>query len=386
MVSLAARMDCPEAFRAARLTRCDRDSGPLPELLRFMLLRSLAVVGAVFAMLNLGLSLTMRAAALWDRPADVQTRNMLHSRVRQAFSAPRAPEAVFIGDSLVLGAHLSERDTRWEQRTLSAQFARLASDQTGRPYGALNLGINGVLYSELACVSEVVLAHQPAVVVIHVSPRPFSDDFRVATTETERAFLCPPQHSMPRIQGTVDGLRNAVPVLRDRDLLQFLMLGAPPRAALLAHMHDWLAPPAPPMEEPSEDDLEAAEILKEMAWRTKAAARLASVRVDSQHPQAPALTRLLALLSNARSTRVMLFYLTENLEPLAAQMDVNRYGMETRRFEQLVRRQLSGTHVSFDVVPQSSLAGHYTDHVHLDADGYRILAQRLLATVHGKKP
>ena len=67
-------------------------------------------------------------------------------------------------------------------------------------------------------------------------------------------------------------MRGSVSVLHDRDLLQFNLLGAPPRAVLLERVTAWLASPVPQTEELTEDDLEAAEILKDMAWRTKAGA------------------------------------------------------------------------------------------------------------------
>lgn len=351
-----------------------------------MLARSAALVSLAFFALNLAMLAAVHSYGLWRPPIDVQSRTAYQARVAAFFNEPATARAVFLGDSLVFGSQLkTEHGNTWPERTLSARFAARAKSAGKGRYAALNLGINGVLFSELDCVASEVLAHKPELLFINLSARPFSADFRVPTKESERAFLCPARAGLrERAHDTLaTQVMLGLPVLRFREIAQVALLGNTPREHLLSSSDAWLAklPSAAKRsdDESDEDDAELAEVMREMAWRTKAAARYNTISVSTSHPQAAELARLLRRLSAQKETEVVLFYLRENLTPLEGQLDLPHYRVETAKFEALVRSQLRGSAVHFVVVPSEPLADHYVDHIHLDAQGYDMLAQTLLS-------
>jgi lysophospholipase L1-like esterase len=343
------------------------------------MLRLASLIVVAFAAANLAFHLAVQRSGSAARPIDLQTHAMVASRLADFFDREPGParggevRAIFLGDSLMFGAHLEAREGHgWPARALPAQFA--ARPRAGTRHAALNLGVNGVLFSELACIAEDVLAHAPELLVINVSPRPFSADFAVDTTQTERAFLCPPTGLEGRALGL---LGRALPVLGERDLAQLAWLGKPPRPWLLDHLKQGLSRlGSPEPEAPNEEDIEAAEVMRDMAWRLKAAARYNAIEVSASHPQMAALQRLLALVKAQSHTRVLILYVEENTAPVAAQLDAAHYAAQSAKFAELVEGALSGAaRARFAKVPAERLSGHYVDHIHLDAAGYGILAQ-----------
>lgn len=346
-----------------------------------MLARAAAIVVMTFGALNLCAAWYVEAAGLAQRPLEIQTRAAYQARLSTFFERPARARCVVMGDSLILGQHLEARHgSAWPRHTLSARFA--AASRGAGHYETLNLGVNGVLFSELRCMLRDVLARAPELLLVNLSPRPFSADFRVPASDTERAFLCPAGGGARAQLNEVLAaeVASAVPVLRFRDMVQVAWFGAPPRERALQLLDASLArlaPAAAPVEQ-EDEDAELAEIMREMAWRTKAAARFDSIEVAQDHPQAAALRAMLGLLKEQRSTRVVLFYLKENIAPLERHLNVAHYQAQSERFTALVQRELAGSAVRFVVIPSERLAQHYTDHIHLDAQGYELLARILL--------
>lgn len=323
-----------------------------------------------FVIVNALVWFWVTTAGLEAQPVDLQTRLVYRLRLDSFFAREPNPRAVFVGDSLVHGAHLREREgSRWVQHTLPAQFDN----------HALNLGVDGLLFSELACVVHDVLARKPEVLVIVISPRPLAAELASANAESARPFLCPARGQQPLDRfGDVLGelAYRSVPAYRYRDLLQLHYLDTTPRAFLLGQLTPRLQ--TPDDDGPADPDEQAA--LAGMMQRMRVAQRLASVELDLQHPQARALTQLLAALKQQTQTRVLVVYLRENLAPLAGALNVPRYEDSAQRFATWVDGQLAGAKRSRFIVECADLyAGEYVDHIHLTSRGYKQLAERLHA-------
>lgn len=361
-------------------------SGQLP-----MIARTVLPVACAFAVANVLLLCGVRASGIEHVPVDLQTRSMYRARLA-GFFARAAPErsAVLLGDSLVFGAHLQASEGElWHRKTLSAGFERAARSRTGFDVAALNLGVNGILFSDLACVAEDVLARRPSVLIVGLSPRPFSSDFAEDGGESARDFLCPKEPSGPfeRIRVTASELAGElVPAYRYRDLLQFGALGTTPRAFARSAVLSRLSRPkqdaaaADPSELQDEDAEEERAVLAEMVQRMRAAQRYNSIEIRDDHPQARALAQLLTLLGTQRSTRVLVFYLKENVTAISGQLDLEHYARVSARFAELVRAGLTGAErARFVAIDSDPFAGEYVDHIHLTAKGYTRLAEHLAA-------
>jgi lysophospholipase L1-like esterase len=340
-----------------------------------VLTRLVAAVLVVFAALNGVLALVVEQSGLAERPLDVQTRGLYEVRLGELGRAAVA------GDSLAFGAHLADKHgASWPALALPGQLEQRLRKAGDRDVEVLNLGINGLLFRELGCVVRDVLARRPALLFVNVSPRPFASDFADDPEASARPFVCPD----PSLEGRASAwLRRALPVLRQRDLVQLGWLGDTPRGVLQSALSGLFAgpaaaAPAPVDEEEEEDDAFVAA----MMWRFKAAQRLNSIGVRSDHPQAQELAQLLRAVREAPATRVVMFYLHEDEAALAGQLDVPRLHAEQARFAELVARGLAGAaRARFVELPSAEFAGEYVDHVHLTARGYARLADRLLAAL-----
>lgn len=326
-----------------------------------MLARLLAVFIIGSIALNALLLVAIEQSGLAARPIDVQTRGLYEERLRQLESA------AVVGDSLAFGGHLAEKHgSTWPSLALAGQ---LAQQLPGTPR-VLNLGIDGLLFRELACVLDDVLARRTALLFVNVSPRPFAKDFEAGADPT-RSFVC------ARPEGIERALRSQ-PALRARDLWQFGLLGSTPRAFVRGLFATRAAAGAVSGEDDENDDAFVAAQL----WRFRAANRLNSIDVRPEHPQAEHLDHLLAAIRTAARTRIVLFYLHEDETALAEQLDLERLSAQGARLTAWIERSLAGApHVAFVELPAADFRGEYVDHVHLTARGYRMLAQRVIAAL-----
>ncbi len=345
-----------------------------------MLARLLAAFVVLSVILNGLLLVALEQTDLARRPIDVQTRGLYDERLRQLESTAAGSRAVALGDSVVFGGHLAEtHGSRWPAEALPAQLER----QLGA-VRVWNLGIDGLLYRELRCVLDDVLARRPAMLFVNLSPRPFAQDFATGEQEPTRAFVC--------AQGGVVGaagraLRRAIPALRVRDLWQFGWLGTTPRAFLHQTASSFFAATetasAPRDDEAEDDDAFVAAQL----WKLRAASRLSSIDVRSDHPQAASLDHLLASIRNASSTRIVVFYLHEDESALLEQLEPQRFHAQRERFSSWIARGLEGAaHARFVELPAAEFQGEYVDQVHLTATGYRRLSTRLIAALSEVEP
>jgi lysophospholipase L1-like esterase len=265
---------------------------------------------------------------------------------------------------VVLGRKLADTEgAAWAGQTLPAQFEQLAAPD----YRVLNLGINGLLFSDLECVTRDVLARGVGLLVLNVSPRPFSTDFDVPHPSSERAFLCSGPGGVPIRPATVE---RALPVLRYRDLLQTAFLGRSLPQVVAERLELAFRRPAAA----DDDDRELQEAIR----RLRAAQRYNSISITPAHAQAIALDRLLRVLVEATSVPIVVFYLQENVSDIQDQLDLPHYEKERRAFIALLQRRLSGVaHVRLAIVSREDVGDAYVDQVHPSPAGYRRLAERL---------
>jgi hypothetical protein len=329
-----------------------------------VLARLLAVFVAGSIAYNVLLLVVIERSGLAARPIDVQTRGLYEERLR------RLESTAVLGDSLVFGGHLAEKHgSAWPAMALPGQ---LAQQLPGKPR-VLNLGINGLLFRELSCVLDDVLARRPALVFVNVSPRPFAEDF-AAEADPTRSFVCAPP-------GSVERALHSLPALRLRDLWQFGVLGNTPRM----FVRNLFAPPAPAASARAKDDEDDDAFVAAQLWRFRAANRLNSIDVSAEHPQAVYLDHLLAASRKAVGTQLVLFYLHEDETALDGQLQVERFHAQRARFTAWLERGLAGaTHARFVELPSADFRREYVDHVHLTARGYRMLAQRLIDKDQGR--
>jgi hypothetical protein len=371
-----------------------------------VLARAILVVVVALAAINLAALAAVRGRRLDERPVDVQTRDLLRARAATLDPVGRVPQVAFAGDSLVFGQHLAaEYGARWPEHALAAQYARL-SRRSGRAVHAVNLGVNGVLFRELECVAAEALARRPALLFINVSPRPFGSDFATGGPEANSARPLCPAAAGPldrAVSPLRDELFDRLPILRYRDLAHFAYLDAPARLAAASATRrllglagredagdaarDAARDPGTPGAGGWDDDASAedAAVLREMAWRLRAARRYDSIEVSPGHPQAAFLRSLLRRLESAAATRTVVFYLEEDMTRLAEQVDVAHFERQRDAFIAMLRGLARGR-VTFRAVRREEMGDHYRDQVHLDGDGYLRLAGLLRAAAAGPPP
>ncbi len=361
--------------------------------------RVAAVLLVTGALLELAARGWADAAHLDERLVDIQSRDAL--RAVAARLGREAGAVGFLGSSLVFGRHLeSAHAAGWPQYTLSAQYAALTRHR-GRPVTSVNLGVEGVLFDELDCMAAEALAQRPSLLFVNVSPRPFAADFAGDEVDGETHVdrgLCPDRkRPLDRLTGPLrDALFTHIALLRERDTAQFARWSGPPRLALVAALRArfGLVAPGAPTPTPTEgsdatdawdapESEEEAAVLREMQWRIRAARRYDSIEVGPQHPQAASLRALVRRLAAAASTRVVLFYVEEDMMPLAEQADIPRFERQRAAFVAMVEGLARAARIPFTVVRTTELGAHYVDHVHLDTEGYARLAARLDAFARG---
>jgi hypothetical protein len=109
-------------------------------------------------------------------------------------------------------------------------------------------------------------------------------------------------------------------------------------------------------------------------------ARLRHLDLQPEAPQAAALQRLLRNLS-ARGQKHVVFYAKENPALLPDVMDPEEHAQKYDRLVRLVN-DAQGRKCVF-VPPISELnESHFVDFTHVNADGYRILAEQLAKVMH----
>ena len=122
-------------------------------------------------------------------------------------------------------------------------------------------------------------------------------------------------------------------------------------------------------------------LLAEALWKMKAAGRYNRVTVSAEHASHASLRRLLGRLREAEVPTVLL-YVGEDTEAIAEQLNRPHYDAQRAAFLDLVRAETAGAgHVRLLPVHRADLVGRYDDHVHLTAEGYAVVAERVWAAL-----
>jgi hypothetical protein len=366
-----------------------------------MLARAVAVLVVTLAMIDAAALAAARRWRLDERPVDIQSRDSLRAMAATLERRDGPAQVAFLGSSFVFGRHLeSAHGGSWPEYALAGRYAQVAR-RSGQDVHAVNLGVNGLLFHELDCVAAEALSRRPALLFVNVSPRPFARDFATADDDGEaradRGLCLDTRRPLDRLAAPLrDAAFDHLPLLRYRDLAQFSALSAPPRLAAVAALRRRFglaspgpgdaarvvpAAPAGPAPDVWDDTSpEEAAVLHEMAWRLRAAHRYDSIEVGPRHPQASHLRSLVERLARAAPTRVVLFYVEEDMGRLTEQADIPHFERQRDEFIAMVEGLSRPRSVPFRVVRRDEIGSHYTDHVHLDGEGYRRLAELLFHT------
>ncbi len=307
---------------------------------------------------------------LHEHVADLQSPNALDARMRGFLAGSReGPRVVFAGDSVLAGRNLREaHGDDWDSLTLPAATER-ASEGTAR---VLNLGLEGVVWGDVDCLVARLLDQGADGLVLHLNPRPFALDFDDVDAQTTRTWLCGGGGAAAGIE---QALAASTPVVAWRDLLQSRVFGGSLRSVVSSAVTRAVTP----VPELSEEDAADEALLDEALWKMKAAGRYNDVSVSAEHASHASLLRLLARLKATRVPTVLL-YVAEDVEAIAEQLDRAHYDAQRRAFLDLVTAETEDVPtLRFLPIPREDLAGRYDDHVHLTAEGYRAVAERVWA-------
>jgi lysophospholipase L1-like esterase len=289
----------------------------------------------------------------------------------------RGYKVVLLGDSLIYGHCLAEHgDRQWREHNLAPALARrIRHDRPDRPVLVMNLGLNGAVPADLECLAGLLDGCGVDLLVFDVSLRSFSADFVRPESRLSRPWLAelaspPPAAAADSVEMSLSGaLLNCWAVYRYRDFLQVRFLGNSPREALADVRERAVDAWRPKSPHP------ATGLDDEMILLMKARARYQSIDLGPDHPQRAALERMLSHLARSGQQTVV-FYAKENPDVVGDLLDGDRYSRLLAQLRRIVT-QTGGT--GGRVVPPLPELGprRYLDHVHLNAEGYDLLAERL---------
>ncbi len=286
---------------------------------------------------------------------------------------------VVIGDSQIVGETMGQHgDPSWHDHTLDrALESRLERDPSFSDVLVVNLGINGLLPTDLEFMARDALDAGASALVFNVSIRSFSADFNTAQSASARPWMAKLCRERGQVKpcGALERLFNESFLYQSVDLLQQRFLGGPMRDAVVNGADEafkrWLRP-ADADEENAEGDL---------VLMIRARSRFDTVSFDQHGLQVGALRRTLDEI-RAREAKAVVFYTTENHAQFDQIMDPAHAGQVRNQVLAFLNGYASP---SLQVVPplENVAAEHFLDFMHLDAQGYQILAERLTPLVAG---
>lgn len=344
---------------------------------RYLSLLLLAFVA--FAGVNVLVEIGAGAAALGERPVDLQSPNLYRARLGTFFAgeAPGARRVVFVGDSLIAGRNLQEElGEAWPRSALPAATERASAGRLR----VLNLGVEGVLFGDVDCMVQELLRRGADGLVLHLNPRPFAGDFAAPGQQLARPWLCE-QTAMTDAARAASEVGDRVPVVAWRDLVQHRLFGGPLRGRLVETVKGLTRPAGAPAADGWEVDPEDAALLADASWRIAAARRYNDIEIAVSHPSHARLTVLLERLADSRVPTVLL-YVGEDTVAIAQQLDQPHYERQREAFLALVREATQDApNLRFLPLSRDELKGLYDDHVHLKAAGYEKVADRVLTAL-----
>lgn len=288
------------------------------------------------------------------------------------------PTVALLGDSVIYGRALLEHEAGdWRTENLApALQSALCCDML-----AVNLGMNGALPVDQAALLPSVLAAGPDLVVLDVSLRSFSADFRDPTEQASRPWLSevrPTATFSERLDGQRPGERltrvlraagsRVWALYRYRGWMQARFLSGIPRDAVTRSRDRAIEAIEGDPEDPD------AALDAELALMLRTKARYATVDL-ADHPQAAALREVLTALRDHEQSAV-LFYSTENPSLLPSLVDTEAYAADLAALEALIRAELGPRQVWLGPEPDADPAT-FLDHVHRTSAGLATLGARI---------
>lgn len=301
---------------------------------------------------------------------DIESPVTLAAKLRLLAAAP-GKKVVLLGDSLVAGRVMIEHgDAEWRKHTLSAYLQRQIDNSVSGGGTVVNLGMNGILPTDLDVLVDALLPLKPDAVVIDISLRSFSKDFSEPGETNSRNWLTHDLRFHP--DGSIAALPGAPGP--DQDLKRFLLnhwtayrLHEFGQSLLDDKIADWRKR----LFRPSSAAAKGSEPNDEMQLLLKVRSRYASVALDSSNPQYVAWTHLLQKLK-AANQKTVVFYATENPRLLPSLIEPSRYA----RLVQELRAAVAdvGSPVQYLPANPGLSDAVFLDHVHVDARGNGIYA------------
>jgi hypothetical protein len=314
---------------------------------------------------------------LASQAVDIQAPDTYLAKLALVHQFPGRAIAV-IGDSQIVGHAMAEHgDPYWRQHTLDrALIAKLAANPLTSEYFAVNFGANGLLPADIEVMAGDVSNAGAAAIVFNISLRSFSAAFNKPDTEFARPWLktlCRDTHlSLPRacdgagISGRIqEFLTQHWRLYQLLGMLEDRFIGGRLRDALVNLTNQALSGAR------SSEDVDDMLLLM-----LRARARFASVSFNEAHLEARALARTLLALRQS-SIPTVIYYSPENPAQFSEIMDPER---AARNRSALLSAVNSYASPQLIVAPPIDVpAENFLDYMHVNADGYRIVAARLFA-------
>ena len=306
---------------------------------------------------------------------DIQAPDTYLAKLALVHHFPGRAIAV-IGDSQIVGHAMAEHgDTNWRQHTLDRALSeKLAANPPTSEYFAVNFGANGLLPADIEVMAGDIANAGAAAIVFNIGLRSFSAAFNKPDTEFARPWLktlCRDTHpSLPRtcdgagISGRIqEFLAQHWRLYQLLGMLEDRFIGGRLRDALVNLTTEALSGAG------SSEDMDDVLLLM-----LRARARFASVSFDKSHLQARALARTLLALRRL-SIPTVIYYSAENPVQFSEVMDLER---AARNRSALLFAVSSYASPQLIVAPPIDMpAEDFLDYMHVNADGYRIVAAHL---------
>ena len=346
----------------------------------------LSVMFCLF-LLDAALRIFVPKTGILKQSVDIQNSEMLHTRLSE-LRATGGLKIVVLGDSLVYGRTMRDHgDKDWQYHTLAAQLQRKLAGQLGAcRVNVVNLGLDGLLPSDLYELLRNVMSAGADMIIFDLSLRSFSSDFKEADAQMSRPFLKTYSYESNgkfntsfEMQWNAPGqivhkaLMNYWYLYSIKDYLQSTLFDGQPvdfMQRLRNYTNNWFI-----------DDVNKYTTVGgdgELLLLFKARSRYRTINLDEVNPQVIALNNLLEILSKQEQPFIS-FYASENAQ-------IRDQLFESKQFEAL-QAQLASIFKKHKVknnwlgVMDIFEPDHYLDHVHLNKDGYKLLAHALSSKI-----
>jgi lysophospholipase L1-like esterase len=360
-----------------------------------VLARLAVVAAAVMACLlvfDLLLRVVVPRTEVLRRTIDIQTPSTLYTKLEQ-LRRFKGRKIAILGDSLVFGRTMRDHgDAEWQSYTLASQLERhLADIDPERPVMVLNLGMNGTLPTDLDHLVRIVTPLRPDLIIFDLSLRSFSRDFEREADSQTRSWLADltvspgGRYATTTVQGGLgrtigDAAVNTWYLYRLKDLFQSLVFDGQPVAYLTQvrnRIDSWLKPKSTALGAAQGGDVDALVLMM------KARARYARIDLAPDNLQVQALDRLLARLK-AAGQPALAFYATEKAQQLEELIEQRDYDKLQSQLDS--KMSTTGSNVTYMGPLPIYEPANYLDHVHLDREGYRRLANHMAPVVQKLVP